>query len=274
MSVSIENTSGIPAAVWVIGLLILAAVILYAVKHGHNVKIGPIEFESKGEQAKKQPPSEESAPSDPGPAEGKHIDPTAEPLTEGVAHLFGTTRTQDSELAYLYLTKAAEAGQREAFFYLGYMYAKGLYVRLDYQEAMAQYKKGADRGSTSAMNNIGHLYENGLGVAQDYKAAADWYIRAADLGDPAGQGNAARMYKNGRGVPQDLDKAITLYRRAIQQGNESAMNNLAVMYEEGVGVQQDITQAIFWYKEAAKNGNKSAPKALERLKESRPELFT
>lgn len=54
---------------------------------------------------------------------------------------------------------------------------------------------------------------------------------------------------------------------------ENNMNNVAVMYEDGIGVEQDYAQAIHWYQEAAKNGNKSAPAALERLKNSNPELF-
>ena len=51
------------------------------------------------------------------------------------------------------------------------------------------------------------------------------------------------------------------------------MNNIAVLYEEGIGVPKDISQAIYWYREAAKNGNKSATRALERLRESFPDLF-
>ena len=50
MNVSIENTSGIPTLVWVVGVVILAAVVLYAIRHGHNVKIGPIEFEVKNKK--------------------------------------------------------------------------------------------------------------------------------------------------------------------------------------------------------------------------------
>lgn len=274
MNISVENTSGIPVAVWVIGFLILAAIVIYAISRGHNVKIGPVEFESKGDRPARQNSQKESQPSAPNPKEEKKLDLTADPLAEGKAHLFGTTRSLDYELAYRYLKRAADAGRQEAVYLLGYMYEKGLHVPIDYQKAMELYRKAADQGVVAAMNNIGFMYENGLGVAQDFKTAAEWYIRAADEGEPVAMGNAGRMYKNGKGVPKDLEKAVEYYRKAISMGDDSSMNNLAVLYADGIGVPQDLAQAVHWYKEAAKNGNKSAPRALERMKVSHPELFS
>ena len=273
MSVSIENTSGIPIIVWVIGLVIITIIIVYAISRGHHVKIGPLEFDAKDDRSKQQPSTKEETKTAPNPSYGKKIDPMAEPLSEGQAYLFGTTRVKDYELAYLYLKKAADAGQRDAIFFLGYMYERGLHVQIDYNKAMLLFRQAADLGCPTAMNNIGTMFERGLGVKQDYKEAVNWYNKAIDLGEPAAMGNLGRLYKNGYGVPQDYDKAIQLYNQAIRMGNESAMNNLAVMYEEGIGVGQDYIQAIHWYQEAAKNGNKSAPVALERLKGSHPELF-
>ncbi len=284
MSVSIENTSGIPVVVWIIGFAILAAIIIFAISRGHHVKIGPLEFDGKEKQSEQQPSTKEEPPKQqsftreetkaaPVPSQGKTIDPMADPLFEGKAHLFGTARVKDYELAYLYLTKAADAGQRDALFFLGFMYEKGLYVQIDYQKSMSLYRQAADQGHPSAMSNIGFMFERGLGVTQDYQEAVSWYNKAVDLGEPAAMGNLGRLYKNGYGVPQDYNKALQLYNQAISKGNESAMNNLAVMYEDGTGVAQDYAQAIHWYQEAAKNGNKSAPVALERLKKSNPELF-
>ena len=273
MSVSIENTSGIPLVVWIIGFVIIAAIIIYAISRGHHVKIGPLEIDTKENQSKQQPSIKEETKTAPNPSTGKTIDPMAEPLSEGQAYLFGTTREKDYELAYLYLSKAADAGQRDAIFLLGSMFERGVHVQANYHKAMSLYRQAADQGHPTAMNNIGMMFERGLGVTQDYQAAVSWYTKAVDLGEPAAMGNLGRLYKNGYGVPQDYDKAIQLYNQAISKGNESAMNNLAVMYEEGTGVAQDYAQAVHWYQEAAKNGNKSAPVALERLKGSCPELF-
>ena len=273
MSVSIENTSGIPAAVWVIGLLILAAVVVYALRRGHNVKIGPIEFESQKDQPEKKSPPKTEEKLGLSPSELKKIDPAADPVQEGIGHLFGTTRDLDYELAFLYFRRAADAGQRDGIFYLGYMYEKGLHVPIDYQKAMSLFRRAAGQGSSLAMNNLGFMYENGLGVEPDFKTAVDWYFKAADLGEPAAHGNVGRMYKNGKGVPRDYEKALEYYRKGVSLGDDSSMNNLGVLYEDGLGVPQDLAQAIRLYKEAAENGNKSAARALERLKQSSPELF-
>ncbi len=59
MSVSIENTSGIPIIVWVIGLVIIAIIIVYAISRGHHVKIGPLEFDAKDDRSKQQPSTKE-----------------------------------------------------------------------------------------------------------------------------------------------------------------------------------------------------------------------
>ena len=195
MSVSIENTSEIPGIVWIIGFLILAAIVLYAISRGHNVKIGPIEFESKKEEKKEEKTeekkqtssSEESSEFSLSPDEQKKLSVTAEPLSEGIAHLWGTKRKQDYELAFLYFKKAADAGQSEAIMHLGYMYEKGLYVHIDYQKAMSLYRKAAAMGNATAINNVGFMYENALGVPRDYSAAAAWYIKAADLGNSDAQ---------------------------------------------------------------------------------------
>ena len=51
--------------------------------------------------------------------------------------------------------KAAEQGQAEAQYTLGFMYAKGEGVPQDYAEAMKWFRKAAEQGHAEAQHNLG-----------------------------------------------------------------------------------------------------------------------
>ena len=59
----------------------------------------------------------------------------------------------------------------------------------DYGKAREWYQMAADAGNTDAMYNLGVLYANGYGVAQDYDKARQWYQKAADAGNAWGMNN-------------------------------------------------------------------------------------
>jgi hypothetical protein len=55
-------------------------------------------------------------------------------------------------------------------------------VRQDYRQAAAWYRKAAEQGNADAQFNLGYLYDKGQGVPQDYAQAAAWYRKAAERG--------------------------------------------------------------------------------------------
>ena len=57
----------------------------------------------------------------------------------------------------------------------GVMYASGMGVPLDYQEAVRWYRLAAEQGNAEAQHNLGLKYEYGDGVPQDYQEAVRWY---------------------------------------------------------------------------------------------------
>ena len=88
----------------------------------------------------------------------------------------------------------------------------------DYAEAVRWYRKAADQGNADAQFSLGYMYDNGQGVPQDYAEAARWYRKAADQGDADAQFNLGYMYDKGQGVPQDYAEAARWYRKAADQG--------------------------------------------------------
>lgn len=53
--------------------------------------------------------------------------------------------------------------------FLGMIYAAGLKVDQDYQEAAKSYKLAAEQGLSIAQYNLGQMFEEGLGVHQDFE---------------------------------------------------------------------------------------------------------
>ena len=59
------------------------------------------------------------------------------------------------------------------------MYAKGQGVAQDYGEAMTWYLKAAEQGDADAQYNIGFMYNEAQGVSRDYVQACMWLKLAA-----------------------------------------------------------------------------------------------
>ena len=147
---------------------------------------------------------------------------------------------------------AAEGGDPEAQYELGWMYSFGTDVPTDRAKSAQWYRRAADQGHAGAQVVLGIKYEvGGVGVPQDYAEAMHWYRRAAEQGDAPGQSSLARMYRDGLGVPQDYAEAARWYRRAAEQGNTPAQFELGAMHDSGLGVPQDYAQAARWYRRAA-----------------------
>jgi len=103
---------------------------------------------------------------------------------------------------------------------LGWIY--GHVEPLDYGQALEWYKKAAEHGHATAMNNIGYLYEKGLGVKLDYAIAVQWYTKAAQFEEPRALFHLGTLSESGLGLPKDMSKARALMERAARAGDREA----------------------------------------------------
>ena len=78
------------------------------------------------------------------------------------------------------------------------MHLKGVYVTINYVEAIKWFRSAAAKGYAAAQNNLGFVYENGMGLTTDYVEAAKWYKLAARQGYAGAQGHLDRLYRTGR----------------------------------------------------------------------------
>ena len=114
----------------------------------------------------------------------------------------------DSETA---LVDAAEQGDAEAQYKLGFMYEGSDSVPEDYTEAAKWYRKAAEQGHVEAQYSLGDMYDDGYGVSKDDAEAVKWYRKAAEQGEYFAHRSLGDMYANGEGVPQDDIEAYARY---------------------------------------------------------------
>lgn len=192
--------------------------------------------------------------------------------------------------------KSARFGLIEAQYEVGLMYANGVGVRPNIEQALEWIRRAAERGFAPAQYLLGTRYATGVAVERDEHQAVVWYIRAAEQGiskaylrlgkfyakahpeasldcfrKAAEQGLAeaqlwvGHAYVHGTVVERDYGLALQWYQSAADQGLPAAQFALAELYAKGAGVSPDIDEAIAWYSMAAKQYWHPAKVALELL---------
>jgi len=203
-------------------------------------------------------------------------------------------KNKDYQRAYREWKAAADAGQAEAQFDLGVLYAQGLSVQRDLTAAANWYRKSAEQGNAAAQFALGQMYSRGWGVPrdltdamrwfqmansvdadgpptdwvrldgygmpQDAEQAAYWYWQAADNGHPEAQFNLGRLYDSGKGVKRDHEQAARWVSASAGQGYAPAMANLGERFAAGNGVDKDDKRAYFWLTLAFLHGDRSGEK--------------
>ena len=116
----------------------------------------------------------------------------------------------------------------------GYYHGEG--VPQEYKEAVRWYRAAAEQGDRDAQFSLGFMYDEGRGVTQDYKEAVRWFQAAAEQGDASAQNNLGVSYTKGQVVLQDNIQAHMWYNLAasslIGEKGETAVKNRDEMAEK------------------------------------------
>ena len=163
----------------------------------------------------------------------------------GIMHFSGYEVERDFVAAEHYLFKAAQHGFTPAKLTLGYLYfnlgefikAKHWYLKVKHLPEV-QY-------------TIGIMFADGLGVEKNLQEANSWYQKAADGGEPGAQMQIGLSYIMGIGRKKDIEKGIFYLTQSAEQGIVPATHNLgSFTYQRG-----DLNQAMHWFSKAAHAGN-------------------
>ena len=120
------------------------------------------------------------------------------------------------------------------------------YQEKDYLKAIQVWRPLAQAGDREAQYRLGVMYAEGRGIPPNDAEAALWFERAAEQGEPMAQYNLAASYVEGTGVRKDMAAAAKWFRRAADQGVPLAQLNLGLLYASGAGVAQDNVEALKW----------------------------
>jgi len=232
------------------------------------------------------------APSEPGAASFRDIDPGALPLAARqlhpqvrVQHPPGRQHRRRDRPAVARMTAAgledpnrvaADRGYAPAQAYVGYFYKHGQGVAKDYGQAAQWYRKAAEQGFANAQTDLALMYLDGLGVPKDQNEARKWLhlaaaqgngqalnvLAALDRGGPpkARLEPAMDAFEQGKKLYMAGDKAgaVRPFLAAAQAGNSQAQIQIGYQYEYGEGVPQNYVLAAQWYARAANLGAPAA----------------
>ena len=84
---------------------------------------------------------------------------------------------------------------------------------------------GALNGNADAQYNLGIMYASGLGVIQDYNEAVKWFRLSSSQGNAQAQEIYGLMYASGRGVTHDYVRAYMWWNISASSGNKNAVSN-------------------------------------------------
>jgi TPR repeat protein len=133
--------------------------------------------------------------------------------------------------AYKWYMMAAKSSHKEAMYYLGLLYEKGLGFSQDYQKANELYEWANQQSSEDALYRLGILYHHGKGVEADSEKAIKYYKCAAEQGNPQYQYELGRLYEDGELAQKNLLEALKWYTKAYLQGYNDVRQRLYDMYE-------------------------------------------
>lgn len=165
--------------------------------------------------------------------------------------------TQEFEKAVPILKQAAELGNAESQYNLGYCYQAGIGVEQNSEKAIEWYSKSAEQGWNDGLYAMMMAYGSGNGVQQDFNKAFSFALKCAENGDGTCMFNVINCYKEGMGTAKDIDKMLEWAIRLGKLQNPenlqksgyitSSRLNLAYMYRDGTDVEQNNFLSYQWF---------------------------
>jgi TPR repeat protein len=169
-------------------------------------------------------------------------------------------------LAFYDFKNAAEMGDADAQYAVGYLYGSGDGTEKNIFEAIEWYKKAANNGHMNSQVALGFIYLDDKN--KDYKKAFEWFNKAADQGSITAQNIIAGMHYWGKGATKDYAQALHWYNKVVEHNqrkdNEThcdtdirlAYFQIGLIYYLGNGIKKNIKKAEEIWQESLKNSPK------------------
>ena len=127
---------------------------------------------------------------------------------------------KDPKKALKYYEQAADAGDIEAAYIAGVMYAENFEIRPNSARSAVLLKQAAQGGHAAAQADYGLLVYQGYGATKSETEAAKWFEKSAKGGDKEGQFLYAFTLAKGEGVTQSYEEAYYWLLKSDKSGND------------------------------------------------------
>jgi TPR repeat protein len=164
------------------------------------------------------------------------------------------------------IEEAAADNDADACFKLGALYANGLGVKQNSQQARKWLNKAIKQQVTAARTLLAWLYLNDESLGKSDGDAVQLFLKAAEAGDSDAQCALGDIYLDGAaGIEPNPGAMLQWYSHAANQNHPKAQYMLGKLLAEGRQVQQNDEAAFQWLTLAIMNQSEPAQKELAML---------
>ncbi|MEJ2200278.1 MAG: tetratricopeptide repeat protein [Desulfuromonadaceae bacterium] len=137
--------------------------------------------------------------------------------------------------------------------------------------ALSDLRLAAEQGDCNAQYELGYRVLKAKGQKPDYREVVKWFRRAAEQGHAEAQYGLALRYLFGQGVEKNFSVAVDWLQKAAEQGHADAQLSLGLRYYWGQGIDKDHELARHWFEKAAAQGQAEVRQYLASLQLERQE---
>ena len=132
----------------------------------------------------------------------------------------------------------------------------------EFKKAARLYRPLAEAGNSIAQKRLGFMYAKGQGVPLDFTGSLAWYWLAADKGDAEAMHEIGRLYTWHYEHPRNMNLAVKWTRRAAANNFVPAQEAMGDFYEEGWVGAPDYVRSYMWKTIAVANVKSASIKKL------------
>ena len=176
-------------------------------------------------------------------------------------HRTGIGAAQDPERSQDYLKRASRNFDTDSTKKLA-----DSYFESDPKKALELYEQAADAGNIEAAYIAGVMYAENFNIRPDNAKSAKWLQKAAIGGHAAAQADYGLLVYQGYGAPRSETDAARWFEKSAQGGDSEGQFLYAFTLAKGEGVPQDFEEAYYWLLKSGSSGVDDYDKDKETLK--------
>lgn len=183
-----------------------------------------------------------------------------------IGKIYMQSDVQNYEKAYYWLQLGAEAGERNALYYLSKFYEYDLLDKYDLNKAYQCLCRAAEQKEVRSILHLSFWYRTGFYVKRNPIKSWSLLSEAVELGSAEACYQMGQIYEEGNEhISPNLIESAAYYHQAARQKHSYALYRLGRWYWEGIFYRRNASQAIRYLEESSNLGCSEAQYFLSSL---------